>query len=387
MARDVAVVSGYLVRCPLGGYAWQVLHYVLGLEALGFETYFHESTEYYSDCFEPRTGNMTDDPAAGLEFISRFMAAHGLADRWVFEDTWRNRSFGLASEARRALFEGARLWITLAAVNRPPAQRRNREGTVFIDIDPGYTQVRAAAGDAALLELLREHRTHFTVGEHIGSASCAVPTGGFAWKATRPPVLLSLWTPVPARREAPYTTIGKWDEARREVEVNGERFSWRKRSEWMKFLELPERAGESFLLAMDAAKSPADLARLRARGWTVVDPIEMSVDPDNYRDFIRDSKGEFTVAKDLNVRLRTGWFSDRAACYLAAARPVINQDTGFDDLFPVGKGLFGYRDLEEAVGAFAAVRADYDAHCAAARRLAEEYFDASRVLRELIAQV
>jgi hypothetical protein len=384
MSRDVAIVSGYLIRCPLGGYAWQNLHYLLGLRALGFDAYFYEDTVQYSYCFEPRSGNMTDDPSAGVEFAARFFAAHGLGERWIFEDTWRRRCFGLTQEARDDVVQRARLWISLAAVNRLPEAWRGRPGTAFVDIDPGYTQIQAASGDRGLLDLLGEHRTHFTIGEHIGTPTCAVPNGGFTWRPTRQPVALSLWDSLPPQDGAAYTTVGRWDEQRREVEVAGERYSWRKRSEWMKFLDLPARTGERFRLAMDVAKNADDLSLLAAHGWEVVDPLQVSADADAYREFIRQSKGEFTVAKDLNVRLRTGWFSDRAVCYLAAGRPVINQQTGFDTLFPAGRGLHGFLSLDEAIDAFAEVRQDYAAESVGARRLAADYFDAARVLKEMI---
>ena len=155
----------------------------------------------------------------------------------------------------------------------------------------------------------------------------------------------------------------------------------------MKFLDLPARTGERFCLAMDVAKNESDLALLRQHGWEVADPITVSADANSYRDFIRGSKGEFTVAKDLNVRLRTGWFSDRGACYLAAGRPVINQETGFDTLVPPGSGLYGFRSLEEAADAFMRVRDDYPARCASARRLATDHFAADVVLRDLVARL
>jgi hypothetical protein len=387
MARDVVVVSGYLVRSPLGGYAWQVLHYLLGLEALGFESWFYEDTSYVSECFDPRSGDMSDDPSAGVAFAEEFFAEHGLAGRWIFDDTWRGRCAGATQEQRDAVLESARLWISLAAVNRLPAGWRGRPGTIFIDIDPGYTQIRAGAGEASLVEFLREHRAHFTIGENIGTERCAVPAGGFEWRPTRQPIFLPAWTPAEPRADAAWTTIGRWDERRREVEVAGERYSWRKRSEWLRFLDLPARSGERFRLAMDVAKTPADLTLLRAHGWDVVDPIAVSADANAYRDFIRGSKGEFTVAKDLNVRLRTGWFSDRAACYLAAGRPVINQQTGFDAFLPLGEGLFGFLHMEEVLDALARVRADPVGQSLAARRLAEEFFDAEKLLRELVARI
>jgi len=90
------------------------------------------------------------------------------------------------------------------------------------------------------------------------------------------------------------------------------------------------------------------------------------------------------VAKDQYVRLRTGWFSDRSACYLAAGRPVITQDTGFGNVLPTGKGLFAFRDLDGALAAVDAIESDYEGHCRAARELAVEYFDAERVVGSLL---
>ena len=355
MARDIAIVSGYLVRCPLGGYAWQNLHYLLGLEALGYEAYFYEHTAQLGECFDPRSGTMTDDPSTGIELADGFLATHGFGRRWMFEDTWRGRDHGLERPAREEVLARARVWLSLASVNRLPERWRGRAGTIFVDLDPGYTQIQAANGDATLLAILREHRAHFTVGEHIGTRACALPTGGIEWRPTRPPVALSCWTPIPGDAAAPYTTIGRWDEQRREVAVAGHTYSWRKRTEWMKLLELPQRTGERFLLAMDVHKNPADAEVLRTNGWEIVDPVEFSASPDVYRRFIRESKGEFTVAKDLNVRLQSGWFSDRAACYLAAGRPVINQDTGLERLYPLGHGLHAFHGLEDAAVAFAVI--------------------------------
>jgi len=155
----------------------------------------------------------------------------------------------------------------------------------------------------------------------------------------------------------------------------------------MKFLDLPARTGERFALAMDIDKVPADAALLQQHGWAAVDPIAVSRDACDYRNFIRRSKGEFTVAKDLNVRLATGWFSDRGACYLAAGRPVVTQDTGFARVLPVGHGLFAIRGIEDAAAAFAHLAADYSAHAHAARQIAESYFDGRRVLADLLRRL
>jgi len=110
----------------------------------------------------------------------------------------------------------------------------------------------------------------------------------------------------------------------------------------------------------------------------------MTTDPWPYRDYIRASRGEFTVAKDQNVRLRSGWFSERSACYLAAGRPVITQDTGFTDWLRADGGVLAFDSAESAVDALRRVAGDYDRHCREARALAEEYFTSGVVLTALM---
>ncbi len=381
--RDIIVVAGYLVRCPLGGYAWQVLHYVAGLRALGFDAYFYEDTAFYCGSYDPITNSDNVGLEHGITFTRELFARFGLADAWLFWDAQTDSACGTQTISRQDLLARARVVVTLAPVTRLP--RLGKQAKVFIDLDPAFTQIRAAQGDAAIHELLAEHDVHFTFGENIGRPQCRVPTAGFVWHPTRQPVLLDLWQPQAIAPNAVYTTVGKWNEKRRDVEFDGERFAWCKRNEWMKFLDLPQRTGQVFRPALDTRNVEGDTELLQAHGWEPIDPIALSSDAIRYRDFIRSSKGELTVAKDLNVRLRTGWFSDRAACYLAAARPVITQDTGFDTILPCGQGLFAVRTLEDAVIACASIDADYAAHCAAARAIAEQYFDARTVLADLMA--
>jgi len=386
VSADKIVLAGYLVRCPLGGYAWQVLHYLAGLRALGYDPYFYEDTAYYPDCFDPRTGNMHVDSDAGVAFAADFFARFGFADRWMFWDATRNRYHGLGAGETATVLRTARVVCTLAPVTRLP-HRQKGQCAVFIDIDPGFTQIRVAEGDAGLCALLAAHDRHFTIGENIGRAACPIPTGTLEWLPTRQPIALHLWEPLPPDAGAAYTTIGRWDEQRRDLRFQGEVYSWRKSVEWMKFLDLPARSGERFAPAMDVDKAPTDASALQRHGWEAADPIAVSRNALDYRDFIRHSKGEFTVAKDLNVRLATGWFSDRSACYLAAGRPVVTQDTGFARTLPVGQGLFAVRGLEDAVAAFASIAADYSAHAHAARHIADAYFDARRVLADLLRRL
>ena len=109
-------------------------------------------------------------------------------------------------------------------------------------------------------------------------------------------------------------------------------------------------------------------------------------DPDDYREYILRSTGEFTAAKEQYVAPRSGWFSDRSACYLAAGRPVVTQDTGFGKFVPTGEGLFAFSTLDEAASAIESIASDYERHSAAAVEVAREYFDAERLLGRMLEE-
>jgi hypothetical protein len=377
------VLAGYLVRHPVGGYAWQAAHYLLGLRRLGHDAWLYEDTGYYAQAWNPATGEHGERYEHGIDVAGAFLGRLGLGDRWVFVDSGRGTEHGPAAGRAATLLREADLLVNLAGVNRIPPERRGGRPAVYVDLDPAYTQIRAEEGDPALGALLDEHRHLFTLGENIGTARSPVPTAGRTWHPTRQPLVLELWAdagpPGPA-----YTTVGTWDARGRDVRFRGETYAWRKRTEWLRCLDLPARTGARFELAMDVARIPGDLALLEAHGWRVVDPLSVSVDPWRYRDYLRASRGEFTVAKDVNVRLRSGWFSDRAACYLAAGRPVVEQDTGFGDVLPLGPGLHAFRTLEEAAAAVREIEADYARASAHAAAVAREHFAAERVLGALL---
>ena len=127
---------------------------------------------------------------------------------------------------------------------------------------------------------------------------------------------------------------------------------------------------------------------LEAHGWKLIPPFEMSLDVFGaYPAYIRQSRAEFTVAKDQNIRLRSGWFSERDACYLACGKPVIAQETGFSNILPTGEGLFAFTTMAEVLTAIEAINADYPRHCKAARAIAEEYFETRTVAARLLADI
>jgi hypothetical protein len=382
MAR--IVLAGYLVRNPLGGYAWQAAHYLLGLRALGHDAWFYEDTGHYAPAYNPVTNEFGEVYDHGVAAAGEFFRRLGLGDRWVFVDTTRGVEHGPGAGRAAKLLREADLLVNLAGVNRIPPDRRAGRPAVYVDIDPAYTQIRAAEGDALLRTILDEHAHLFTLGENIGTSRSPLPTAGYTWHPTRQPVALDLWTGAGPPGTA-YTTVGKWDSRGRDVTFAGETFHWRKRTEWLRCLDLPALTGATFEVAMDVDGVPGDVELLRAHGWRIVHPLTVSVDPWRYRAYLRGSRGEFTVAKDVNVRLRSGWFSDRAACYLAAGRPCVEQDTAFADHLPLGPGLHAFRTVDEAAAAIREIEADWSRASAHALGVAREYLAADRVLRDLLA--
>ncbi|HEU0014196.1 MAG TPA: glycosyltransferase, partial [Longimicrobium sp.] len=232
------------------------------------------------------------------------------------------------------------------------------------------------------------HTHHFTFGESVGTEACRMPACGVDWKPTRQPIYLPEWpaAELPANGAA-FTTLMNWT-AGRPLRHAGETWG-QKDVEFVRFLELPRRVpGLPLAVAVGqtgGAGAPFPRAIAEANGWRVLDPEVCAPDPARYRAFIQASRGELSVAKETYVKAGSGWFSGRSASYLASGRPVVTQDTGWSRHVPAGEGLFAFRTLDEAAAGLEAVAADPARHARAARRLAEEHFDARSVLRRLLA--
>jgi hypothetical protein len=376
------VVSGYLVRCPLGGYAWQTAHYLLGLQALGHDVWFYEDNGYYTPAYNPVTGDFGSAYKYGVAAADDFFGRIGCGDRWVFVDVYAGREYGPVAGGSGALLRDADVLISLSGVNRIPTERCGGGLALYIDLDPGFTQLRLAGADTEFKVALEEHTHLFTFGENIGTPRSPIPTGGYTWHPTRQPIVTALWAhPGPPR--VVYTTVGKWDSGGRDLEFQGTTYYGSKQAEWLRYVDLPARTGTRLEMAMNVG--PEETRKLLTdAGWHITDPVAVSADPWRYRAYLSASRGEFTVARDLYVRLRSGWFSDRAACYLAAGRPVVMQDTGYGDILPVGPGLHPFRSLEEAVDAVRSVEGDYARASAHAAEVARECFAAEVVLGDLL---
>jgi hypothetical protein len=253
---------------------------------------------------------------------------------------------------------------------------------IYVESDPFAAQVRAAQGHEPTRATLAAHDTLFSFGENLGAPECDVPLGDVTWHATRQPIVLHLWGPPDPSPGAAYSTITTWHNKGKDICFRGETYYWTKDREFEKFLDLPGRRSVPFELAVGVDEP--ERRRLLDRGWRVTHSLDVSSDVDVYRHYVRSSRAEFTVARDQYVRPRTGWFSDRSACYLAAGRPVITQETGFSKFLPTGEGLFAFRTMEDILSALDRIETDYAASRRAAQAIAAEYFAAEKVLGKLM---
>jgi hypothetical protein len=282
------------------------------------------------------------------------------------------------SELRRVLSE-ADLLLNVGGLCWLP-EFRLCPRRALVDLDPLFTQVGRFGG-----RVLDEHHVHFSYGVNIGQPDCTVPSAGVNWVPTVPPVVLDAWDLADPPPQAPLTTITTWN-SYGEVLHEGERYG-QKDGELVRFLSLPSRT--SRLLAAIAVREDVRAEvqhRFRASGWSVRDAADVSTDVGQYRAYIRASRGELSVAKHAYVKTRSGWFSDRSVCYLAAGLPVVLQDTGFSDWLPTGKGVLAFSSVDEAAACIERVNAEYSTHREVAREIAEATFAHTFVLPRLIGR-
>jgi hypothetical protein len=383
-SKGKVIVFGILFWYPLAGVTYQFLHYLLGLRRLGYDPYYVEDSGRW--VYDPRLNDLSPDAAGNVAAVVPILERHGFGDRWAFRGSYPDgRCYGMDEGQLLRLYREADAFLNVTGAQELRDEHLVIPRRIYVESDPFASQVKYRNGDAGTRAMLEAHDTHFTFGENVGAPDCGIPATPFDWMPTRQPVALDLWATPPGTGGDTYNTITTWTNKGKHVVWQGETYYWTKDREFERYLDLPRlRPNARFELA---AGVPDDVrALLRAHGWGQVHSIEMSASVDRYRQYIQGSRGEFTVARDQYVRPNTGWFSDRTACYLAAGRPVITQETGFGKFLPSGRGLFGFRTMDDVLAAVDAVESDYEAHCDAAREVAAECFAAEKVVGSLMAR-
>jgi len=381
-ARRIVVV-GTLASDPYAGMAWMHMQIVVGLLRLGHDAYYLETTSAWP--YDPVRKTRVADSDYSVGYLAKVAESFGIPDRWAYRRSFGDKAwFGLDRSRAEELLAHADAVFNVAGAT-PLAEEGLKVGRlVYYGTDPVYHELAYVNGDQNVRTLVDEHDDFVTYGENLGAPDCPVPVFERLRAKTRQPVLLDLWQGRTSCRTR-FNTVCNWRQDGHDIEFRGETYHWSKHHEFLKFIDLPGRVNQPLELAMDLAHLDCETTRmLTSYGWRLVDAHQFTTNPWPYHQYVRASYGEFTVAKDQNVRLRSGWFSERSACYLAAGRPVITQDTGFGKYIPTGEGLFGFNSMEEAVEAFRAICCDYDRHSRAARAIAEEYFRAETVLEKVI---
>lgn len=378
------VVLGTLALNPFAGMAWMHMQIVAGLRRLGHDVYYFEITSKWP--YDPLRRHVVDDSSHPVAYLARVADSFGLGDRWAYRRSYSDSEwFGLDRSIAEDLLAHADLVLNVTGATRPAKEGLEGSNLVLFGTDPGPLEVGYDQGDEDTVTLIDAHKAIVTYGENVGNADCPLPALPRLQSRTRQPVLLDLWHDGPPSRSE-FTTVCNWKQGKLVMKLRGTTYFWSKHHEFLKFADLPARVRWPIELAIGRLgnMNPDARTMLQSKGWQLVDGHDFSTDPWGYRDYVRQSRAEFTVAKDLNVRLRTGWFSERSACYLAAGRPVVTQDTGFGKAIPTGEGLFAFTTLDEVAEAFEAINSDYERHSRAARGIAEEYFHAEKVLATVL---
>ncbi|MCC6193378.1 MAG: glycosyltransferase family 1 protein [Burkholderiales bacterium] len=394
------VVAGIIGGMPYAGMAWQAVQIVLGLRRLGHDAWYFETTSAWP--YDPLQARRVPESEYAEAYLTRVFTGFDLAGRWAYRRSYSDKTWrGMDGTQAEALLAGADLVLNISGATVFADEGLRIGRLVYYGTDPVYDEINYASGNAMARANVDAHDDVVTFGENIGGPDCTVPPLPRMRGHTRQPVVVELWQGgPPVRRE--FTTVGNWKQSGRDIAFAGDIYRWSKHHEFHKLIDLPARTTQAIELATNLSSSvdepdstvvptlrmaESEYALLQSRGWGLADGPAISGDPWRYRDYIVASRGEFTVAKDMYVRPRSGWFSDRSACYLAAGRPVVTQDTGFGRVLPTGTGLFAFRTADDVLAAFDAINADYERHSQAAREIADQYFRAETVLARMLADL
>jgi hypothetical protein len=378
------VVTGLLGQYAFGGVTWDYIQYLLGFRALGHDVWYLEDSGSWP--YDPVKETIGSDCAFNVHYLQGMMAGFGFGDRWIYRNGADGKFYGAGEAAARDLIKNADLLVNVSSAGWLRDYEFGVRHQMFIDGDPMFCQVGLLdPKNADYAARVRAHDSHFTFGLNIGGPGCLAPETGIRWRKTVQPIALDHWPFQAAAAPDRFTTVMNWS-SYAPVEWQGKKYG-QKNLEFEKFKTLPQKTPQRLEMAMGPGIGAVrPLEELRGLGWVVLEPKEVLPTHQLYRDFLASSKAEWSVAKHGYVEGRTGWFSCRTACYLALGRPAVVQETGWSDYLPAGDGLLTFSTMDEAIAAIDDINDHYAEHAAAARALAEQYFEAKKVCADLLAQ-
>ncbi|MGY1688897.1 hypothetical protein [Geodermatophilus sp. SYSU D01105] len=383
MVRPRIVVAGSLAQRPgYGGHAWVFLQYLLGFRRLGYDVLFVDRLEP-DMCVDGSSRPCAVDGSVNLRYLLAVLREFDLDRSFALLYDRGRHVIGMSRAELLQRTRGSSLLLNVMGFLDDEEVLEKAPRRVLLDIDPGFGQMWQSLG---LYALFQGHDCYVTIGENIGRPDCTIPTCGLDWVTTSQPVVLDRWPAQPSG-DGRFTSIASWRGPFAPVEYDGSTYGLRVH-EFRRLLRLPGLTGRDFEVALDIHEADrADAGALRDAGWQLTEPASVAATPSAYQHFVQGSGAEFMVAKNMYVRSRSGWVSDRSICYLASGRPVLAQDTGLADRYPLGEGLVTYTTLDEAAAGVEEICGNRRRHARAARDLAEEYFDSDKVLRRLLSQV
>jgi len=378
------IVTGLIGQFPFGGAIWDYLQYCTGFRSLGHEVLYLEDSGIWP--YDPVRETISEDCRYQVESLSKIMDRFGLSHQWIYRNAADGAFFGAGETVARNWLESAEVLVTVASPSWFEGLAVNVGRRIYIDGDPLFTQVGLLQKpNDSFSQRLRDHDLHFSFGLNLGSEDCGVPDTGINWRPTVQPIDLTYWTPWPAPPSSEWelTTIMNW-RSYDSLQWQGQSYG-QKDVEFLKFIDLPRQSPLALTVAMGRGKGDRrPTEQLERAGWRLVEPDHHLPDEQSYREFIGQSAGEWSIAKEGYVKARTGWFSGRTACYLASGRPAIVQDTGWSSHLEPGPGLFAFSNLNQCLEAMEELRRNPESHRKAARERAELVFDARAVCRSLL---
>ena len=377
MAKRI-LFSGSIAGHPLGygGNTWAFLQWLLGFRRLGFDVYYVEERRT-AECMDQSLKSVPFMESANARYFRQVIERFDLGDRAALLEAGSSAHVGLSREDIEKVAGEVDLFLNQFGAYTAVLGRVRR--SVYLDLDPGHTQIWQERYGVDMG--LRGHDLYLTVGLNLGEPDCPLPTCGIRWEKTLFPIVLSEWQ----THDPPgstFTTVANWRDYNW-IEWRGVWYA-QKAEAFKAVIDLPRRVSMPIEVCLSIADSDPDLPILRANGWNLTSPRDRASDPDSYRDYIQESRGEFSPVRPICSLGKSGWFSDRSGCYLAAGRPVVMEDTGLGRHVPVGLGLLTYIDVETAAQCLEAVQRDYARHAAAAREFAREHLDSDRVLARIL---
>jgi hypothetical protein len=319
------------------------------------------------------------------------MEYFGLGGRWAYRDVASDQCYGMPLNKVLEICRSADIFINISCSTVVRDEYGQIPKRVLIDSDPMFTQVTLfdeinGRKGTTIKKMTETHNYLFTFGENVGHADSLVPTFNLKWLKTRQPVCLDYWSNKSSETKFGFSSIMNWS-GRQKLQFNNQEWG-QKDVEFLKYLTIPQKfPGVKFDVVINPPlnhDSLFSLENLQQNGWNIFSPAREVSSSFKYAEFIKTSLAEFGIAKETYVKSVCGWFSGRSACYLAAGRPVIAQETGWSKFIPQGNGLFAFKDMDSAISSIEAVQQNWQKHSDAAVDIARNYFDSNLVLSDMI---